>query len=47
MQQHDDMQQHDETGAADRFGPVTWRKSQAINPSGDCVEMAALTCGGV
>lgn len=42
MQQHDD-----EDISADQFRSVTWRKSRASNPSGDCVEMAALADGGV
>jgi Domain of unknown function (DUF397) len=32
--------------AAD-LGSVRWRKSQASNPSGNCVEVAALPGGGV
>lgn len=32
---------------ADRLGGVTWRKSQASNPSGDCIEVAALDSGAV
>ncbi|HEY6492709.1 MAG TPA: DUF397 domain-containing protein [Trebonia sp.] len=27
--------------------PVTWRKSRWSNPSGNCVEVAALSDGGV
>ncbi|MCW2717745.1 MAG: hypothetical protein QOG20_6415 [Pseudonocardiales bacterium] len=33
--------------AADALGLVTWRKSRASNPSGDCVELAGLDDGGV
>jgi hypothetical protein len=29
------------------LGAVTWRKSTASNPSGDCVELAALDGGAV
>nr|WP_250557961.1 DUF397 domain-containing protein [Pseudonocardia lacus] len=29
------------------LGDVTWRKSTASNPSGDCVELAALDGGAV
>jgi hypothetical protein len=32
---------------ADELGPVSWRKSRASNPNGDCVELAALSAGGV
>jgi hypothetical protein len=32
---------------ADRLGSVTWRKSSASNPSGDCIEVAALASGAV
>ena len=31
----------------DVLGPVTWRKSAASNPRGDCVELARLTSGEV
>ena len=27
--------------------PVTWQKSRRSNPSGNCVEMAALPDGGI
>jgi hypothetical protein len=33
--------------AADLLGPVAWRKSRASNPSGDCIEVAALDSGAV
>lgn len=29
------------------LGPLTWRKSTASNPSGDCVEVAGLAGGDV
>jgi hypothetical protein len=29
------------------LGAVTWRKASASNPSGDCVEVAALAGGAV
>jgi hypothetical protein len=29
------------------LGAVSWRKSTASNPSGDCVELAALAGGAV
>jgi hypothetical protein len=32
---------------ADELGPVQWRKSRASNPSGNCVEVAALPDGDV
>jgi hypothetical protein len=32
---------------ADELGAVQWRKSQASNPSGNCVEVAALPQGEV
>jgi len=32
---------------ADLLGAVTWRKSRASNPRGDCVELARLDGGGV
>jgi len=32
---------------ADQLGSVTWRKSSASNPSGDCIEVAALDSGAV
>lgn len=32
---------------AAELGSVTWRKSTASNPNGDCVELAGLTDGGV
>ena len=28
-------------------GPLTWRKSRASNPRGDCVELARLAGGAV
>lgn len=33
--------------SADTLGPVAWRKSQASNPNGDCVELAGLVSGEV
>jgi hypothetical protein len=42
------MQQHEDNGIpADRLGTVAWRKSSASNPSGDCIEVAALDSGAV
>jgi hypothetical protein len=32
---------------ADQLGRVAWRKSRASNPSGDCIEVAALASGAV
>ena len=32
---------------AGQLGDVRWRKSRASNPSGDCVEVAALPGGDV
>jgi hypothetical protein len=32
---------------AGELGPVEWRKSTASNPSGNCVELAALPDGSV
>jgi hypothetical protein len=36
----------DATMPADDLGEVTWRKSRASNPRGDCVELAKLPGGG-
>ena len=33
--------------AATALGPLDWLKSQHSNPSGNCVEVAALPDGGV
>ena len=42
------MQQIEGNGIpADRLGAVAWRKSLASNPSGDCIEVAALDSGAV
>ena len=30
-----------------QLGPVSWRKSVASNPNGDCGELALLPAGGV
>jgi hypothetical protein len=32
---------------ADQLGVASWRKSQASNPSGNCVEVAALQGGDI
>lgn len=32
---------------AARLGLLSWRKSAASNPNGDCVELAPLPAGGV
>jgi hypothetical protein len=32
---------------ADQLGVARWRKSQASNPSGNCVEIATLTGGDI
>jgi len=32
---------------ADELGVASWRKSQASNPSGNCVEVAALQGGEI
>ncbi len=32
---------------ADQLDSVRWRKSQASNPSGSCVELAELAEGGI
>ncbi len=42
------MHQVEENGtASDQLGAVVWRKSTASNPSGDCIEVAALDSGAV
>jgi Domain of unknown function (DUF397) len=42
------MKMQVENGApADQLGVARWRKSQASNPSGNCVEMAALQGGEI
>ena len=39
--------QNNKAVAADLLGPVVWRKSEASNPRGDCVELARLAGGAV
>jgi hypothetical protein len=34
-------------GRADELGLLTWRKSAASNPNGDCVELARLPAGEI
>ena len=42
------MHQIEDNGiAADQLGAVAWRKSRASNPSGECIEVAALDTGAV
>jgi Domain of unknown function (DUF397) len=42
------MHQVEDNGIpADGLGAVAWRKSLASNPSGDCIEVAALSSGAV
>jgi hypothetical protein len=42
------MHQIEDNGiAAGQLGVVAWRKSSASNPSGDCIEVAALDSGAV
>jgi hypothetical protein len=41
---------HDNDGGevgADQLRGVAWRKSQASNPNGDCVELAHLASGSI
>ena len=39
--------QHNMTAPTDLPGKLTWRKSRASNPRGDCVELAKLAGGAV
>ena len=42
------MQEFEDNGIpADQLGAVEWRKSRASNPSGDCIEVAALDSGAI
>ncbi len=42
------MRQTEDNGiSADQLGTVAWRKSRTSNPSGDCIEVAALDSGAV
>lgn len=38
---------YDNGVAADQLGSLTWQKSRASNPYGDCVEVAGLATGEV
>jgi hypothetical protein len=41
------MMQFANGAQADQLGVAQWRKAQASNPSGNCVEVAALPSGEV
>ena len=43
---HDDVHART-TVPADLLGAVVWRKSEASNPRGDCVELARVAGGAV
>jgi hypothetical protein len=45
--EHDRSWVHVTQVPADDLGAVSWRKSVASNPNGDCVELALLPAGGV
>lgn len=38
---------NDDSRSAADIGLVTWRKSRASNPKGDCVELARLAGGAI
>lgn len=43
----DDTAQEKASVPADLLGPAVWRKSEASNPRGDCVELARVAGGAV
>ena len=45
--EHDRVRADAAVVRADQLGPLSWRKSVASNPNGDCVELALLPAGGV
>jgi hypothetical protein len=45
--EHDRGRKGATTARADQLLGVVWRKSEASNPNGDCVELARLPAGGV
>ena len=45
--QHNTPESPEPQGTTAPSGPLTWRKSRASNPRGDCVELARLAGGAV